>query len=53
MMRLIPGSALWETWKTIPFPVYIKFNLFNISNPEEFKNGAKAILNEMGPYTYL
>ncbi|CAL8080165.1 unnamed protein product [Orchesella dallaii] len=53
MLRLVPGSITWNMWKTIPIPVYLKFNIFNITNPEEMSQGAKPQVNEMGPYVYI
>ena len=32
--------------------VYMKFYVFNVTNPEEIKTGEKPILEEIGPFTY-
>ncbi|CAG7726152.1 unnamed protein product [Allacma fusca] len=52
MLQLREGTDIWRVWTTIPIPLYMKFRLFNITNPEEFAEGAKAKLVEMGPYVY-
>jgi scavenger receptor class B protein 1 len=38
--------------KTVPIPIQSKVYLFDLVNPEEFKNGDKPIVREMGPYVY-
>jgi len=51
-IRLIPGTETWDKWEHIPFPIYIKFRIWNVTNPVEVQNGAKAKLVEAGPYVY-
>jgi len=41
-----------KMWTKVPFPAQLSVHLFTITNPDEFTNGAKARLKEMGPYTY-
>jgi scavenger receptor class B protein 1 len=38
--------------KTVPIPIQSKVYLFDLVNPEEFMNGGKPIVREMGPYVY-
>ncbi|KAG9354110.1 hypothetical protein JZ751_012234 [Albula glossodonta] len=51
-VTLTEGSRVFETWKNPPPPVYMQYYFFNVSNPDEFLEGGKAILTEVGPYTY-
>ncbi|CAG7823254.1 unnamed protein product [Allacma fusca] len=53
ILVLKEGSDVWNMWKTMPVPIYTRFRIFNVTNPEGLANGEKAILHEMGPYTYL
>ncbi|KAM7368856.1 hypothetical protein PAMP_013161 [Pampus punctatissimus] len=49
---LVEGSRVFESWKRPPPPVYMEFFFFNVTNPDEFLKGAKAKVNQVGPYTY-
>ncbi|CAG7728108.1 unnamed protein product [Allacma fusca] len=49
---LEPGTKAYELWETPASSSYLGFYFFNLTNAEEFSNGAKAILREMGPYIY-
>ncbi|ODM89906.1 Scavenger receptor class B member 1 [Orchesella cincta] len=53
LFRITKSSPVFKLWKDIPIPVYMKFHLFNVTNPDDIGQGAKPILREMGPYTYL
>jgi hypothetical protein len=44
--------SIQQKRKEIPIPVKTKVYLFDLVNPEEFKNGGKPIIREMGPYVY-
>jgi len=46
------GGAVYEYWHDPPTPIYLKVYMFNISNKDEFLQGQKAALNEVGPYIY-
>jgi len=43
---------VYEYWHDPPTPIYLKVYMFNISNKDEFLQGQKAALNEVGPYIY-
>ncbi|XP_023264420.1 lysosome membrane protein 2-like isoform X1 [Seriola lalandi dorsalis] len=49
---LVEGSRVFASWKTPPPPVYMEFFFFNVTNVPEFLEGAKPVLNQVGPYTY-
>ncbi|XP_028317839.1 lysosome membrane protein 2-like [Gouania willdenowi] len=49
---LVEGSRVFESWKAPPPPVYMEFFFFNMTNEQEFLNGAKPKLKQIGPYTY-
>lgn len=41
-----------ERFREIPFPLNFTVRLFNLTNSEEFLNGAIPIVEEIGPYIY-
>ena len=47
-----PGTATYDNWQIPPVPVYDDIYLFNITNPAEFNNGSKAMLDMVGPFVY-
>lgn len=51
-IRLEQGGDLYNRWVDIKIPIYMKVYFFNITNPEEFSQGAKPILNQVGPWIY-
>ncbi|XP_068608935.1 LOW QUALITY PROTEIN: lysosome membrane protein 2-like [Brachionichthys hirsutus] len=51
-MVLVEGSRVFESWKTPPPPVYMEFFFFNVTNVNEFLNGARPEVQQVGPYTY-
>ncbi|KAF2365423.1 CD36 family [Trinorchestia longiramus] len=51
-MEVKPGSRAYDIWKDTPVPLSLSFYLFNLTNPEEFQNGAKPNVSEVGPYVY-
>ena len=52
-MSIVNGTAAYEQWFSATVPVYTKFYLFSVLNPEEFLNGTEKMkLREMGPYTF-
>ncbi|XP_058800682.1 sensory neuron membrane protein 1-like [Phymastichus coffea] len=52
MVNLKPGTDVRALWSKIPFEIDFKIYLFNVTNPNEIKNGAKPIVNEVGPYFF-
>lgn len=36
----------------VPFPLDFKIYMFNVTNYREVTNGAKPIVNEVGPYVF-
>ncbi|XP_068190453.1 lysosome membrane protein 2-like isoform X2 [Antennarius striatus] len=49
---LVSGSKVFESWKTPPPPVFMEFFFFNVTNVDEFLEGAKPQVQQVGPYTY-
>ncbi|XP_070706478.1 lysosome membrane protein 2-like isoform X2 [Pempheris klunzingeri] len=49
---LVEGSRVFESWKRPPPPVYMEFFFFNVTNLNEFLQGAKPQVQQVGPYTY-
>ena len=45
-------SELYDIWSELPIPIYMQFYMFNLSNPEEVKQGRKPYVVQKGPYTY-
>lgn len=39
-------------WGQLPFPFELRIFLFNITNPDQIKLGAKPVLQEVGPFVY-
>ncbi|XP_068238075.1 protein croquemort-like [Palaemon carinicauda] len=51
-MELREGTDNFDMWKKTPFPMILKLYIFNITNHEDFLNGAKPKLKECGPYIW-
>ncbi|XP_054712922.1 lysosome membrane protein 2-like [Uloborus diversus] len=49
---LKPGSEFYDIWKELPIPIYQRIFIFNITNPDEFSNGAKPKIQEIGPFVF-
>lgn len=46
------GSKAYNLWKSTPVPLSLRLHVFNLTNPEEFQNGEKPIVEEVGPYVW-
>jgi hypothetical protein len=53
MIPLKEGSPTFKKWTKVEVPIYMKFYLFDVQNPEEAAEGEAPILLERGPYTFL
>ncbi|CAH2091641.1 unnamed protein product [Euphydryas editha] len=51
-LQIQNSSVMFEKWRELPIPLKFKVYLFNVTNAEDVNNGAKPILNEIGPYVY-
>ncbi|XP_020325138.1 lysosome membrane protein 2a isoform X1 [Oncorhynchus kisutch] len=51
-LTLTEASRVFESWKNPPPPVYMEYYFFNVTNPEVFLAGGKAVVTQIGPYTY-
>ena len=51
-MQVTEGSTSYDIWKDTLVPMKLSFYIFNLTNPEEFSNGSKPVLQEVGPYVY-
>lgn len=53
-MQLKEGSLNYDMWVKTPIPMYLKFRLFNWTNPHELHNkSTKPHFKELGPYVFL
>ncbi|XP_076065666.1 lysosome membrane protein 2-like [Oratosquilla oratoria] len=46
------GTEMFEFWRNPPITPYLRMYFFNVTNKEEFLQGEKPILREIGPYSY-
>ncbi|XP_043284448.1 sensory neuron membrane protein 1 isoform X2 [Venturia canescens] len=51
-VKLKKGAEMRDVWSKLPIPLDFKVYLFNVTNPDEIKQGAKPIVHEIGPYFY-
>ncbi|XP_037568754.1 lysosome membrane protein 2-like [Dermacentor silvarum] len=51
-LQLKNGSETLEKWSNVTVPIYMSFHMFNITNPEEFGAGERAVVKQAGPYVY-
>ena len=47
-----PGSDSLTAWLDPPVQPYLSGYVFSVTNPEEVMQGAKPVLDEIGPFTY-
>lgn len=53
-MQLKDGSVNYNNWIETPIPMYLKFTMFNWTNPDDIHEpDYKPNLVEMGPYVFL
>ncbi|KAM3873951.1 lysosome membrane protein 2-like [Diretmus argenteus] len=51
-ITLTEGSRVFESWKNPPPPVYMEYFFFNVTNVEQIMAGGRAVVTQVGPYTY-
>ncbi|XP_049860593.1 sensory neuron membrane protein 2-like [Schistocerca gregaria] len=51
-VQLHDGSPAMERFVQLPQPLLYKVYLFNVTNPDEVEQGAKPVLQQVGPYVY-
>ncbi|XP_014206769.1 sensory neuron membrane protein 1-like [Copidosoma floridanum] len=51
-VNLKEGSQVRPLWSKFPFALEFRVYLFNVTNADDIKNGAKPILHEVGPYYF-
>ena len=51
-MVLVDGATSTDQFANPPVPIYARFTFFTINNTEEFQNGAKPEVVEVGPFVY-
>ncbi|XP_001606602.1 sensory neuron membrane protein 1 [Nasonia vitripennis] len=51
-IALKEGSDMRAMWSKFPFALEFRIYLFNITNADEIKSGAKPIVKQVGPYYF-
>lgn len=51
-MKLLKGSTLFDSWSTCRSGIVVEFYFFTVTNEQDFINGSKPIVRQVGPYTY-
>ncbi|KAL5110725.1 Platelet glycoprotein 4 [Taenia crassiceps] len=51
-MKLFKGSALFDSWSTCRSGIIVEFYFFTVKNVQDFINGNKPVVQQVGPYTY-
>lgn len=51
-VRLIPGTDTYDKWLKNPFPAFMAFYMFNVTDPGALDRREKPKLQEFGPYVY-
>lgn len=51
-LALKDGSDAFQRFVDLPLALDMKLSIFNVTNVEEIKRGAKPRLQELGPYVY-
>ncbi len=48
----MPSTDLYKQWLNPPIDVYLNFHIFNLKNPFDFLEGARPVVEEIGPFVY-
>lgn len=51
-MQLKHGSLVFKEWTKPSTPMYMKYFVFHVTNPDEVMKGASPNVTQMGPYSY-
>ncbi|XP_067206521.1 sensory neuron membrane protein 1-like isoform X2 [Linepithema humile] len=51
-VRLKKGDEMRDFWEKLPQALNFNIYVFNVTNPNEIKTGAKPILEDIGPFHY-
>ena len=52
-MQLKPGSLVYKEWIKPSVPIYMKYFVFNVTNPNEVMEGLEIPnVTQIGPYSY-
>ena len=51
-MQLKNGSLVFKEWTKPSTPMYMKYFVFHVTNPDEVMKGASPNVTQMGPYSY-
>ena len=52
-MGLKPGSSVYKEWIKPSVPIYMKYFVFNVTNPNEILEGLEIPnVTQIGPYSY-
>lgn len=51
-VRLERGTDQFNRWEELPFPLHFKVYAFHVVNPDAILEGARPIVQEVGPFVY-
>lgn len=51
-LSILPNNPGFILWRDMNIPIYQNFYMFNITNSNEVRNGAKPNLEQIGPFVY-
>lgn len=51
-LQLETGTQQWDWFMELPMPINFNIYIFNLTNPDEVKTGAKPNFKEEGPYVF-
>ena len=52
-MTIVPGHLPFEQFQHPSVPIYKDIYFYNLTNTEEFANGARPRVKEVGPYSLM